>query len=433
MKEPDQNELMQRGELPADPEDGAGPPVPLPILDAAEARPAPLTWAERVRAAGEVMARRASGEIRAMATPWPGVNARLRGGFWPGAYSLTSSTGTGKTQWAIQCALHLAERFKREHETAAAPSPEGPDCVLYVALELGDVDLVARSFGVWAAEYVDGLRASGMREDEIRDTGLAGLYWSDLFFGVDPRTCEPGPKRIDVLRAAEALFAKRLAALPLHVETPPTRGWGCAALEDLVKQHRPRFVVLDYAQLMSAPEGAREELRQTIGNVAKSARDLARRPGGPAVLILSSTARQHYGKVDGTGVETMGTPKRIPLGEGPAERFADMGKESGDLEYTVDCALILAKEPFDEDRPASERATWLAVSKGRGFPTGWAKMRWDGNRFQDWPEVDADNVVTKSEPLPPKPARRNNSRGGTGTKIVPRPLIQRSGLPGGGK
>lgn len=404
MKEPDQNELLQRGELPADPEDGAGPPVPLPILDAAEARRAPLTWAERVRAAGEVMARRASGEIKAMATPWPGVNAKLRGGFWPGAYSLTSSTGTGKTQWAIQCALHLAERFKREHEAAPVPSPEGPDCVLYVALELGDVDLVARTFGVWAAEYVAELRASGIRDDEIRDTGLAGLKWSDLFFGVHPDTCEPGPERIAVLRAAEALFAERLAALPLHVETPPTRGWGCAALEALVKQHRPRFVVLDYAQLMSAPEGAREELRQTIGNVAKSARDLARKPGGPAVLILSSTARMHYGKVDGTGERKPGEGKAVPLGEGLAERLADMGKESGDLEFTVDCALVLARETEVEGQDFRDRATWLAVAKGRGFRTGWAKMRWDGNRFEDWPEghAAAELGINIEKKAPPK-------------------------------
>ena len=337
MKEPDQNELLQRGELPADPEDGAGPPVPLPILDAAEARRAPLTWAERVRAAGEVMARRASGEIKAMATPWHGVNARLRGGFWPGAYSLTSSTGTGKTQWAIQCALHLAEQFKREHEAAAAPPPEGPDCVLYVALELGDVDLVARTFGLWAAEHVDGLRREGIPEHEIRDTGLAGLWWSDLFFGVDPVTCKPGPERIDVLRAAEALFAERLAALPFHLETPPTRGWGCAKLEALVERHRPRFVVLDYAQLMSAPPEAREELRQTIGNVAKSARDLARRPGGPAVLILSSTARMHYGKVDGTGEEKGQGKPSWKLGEGPAERLADLGN----------CLLYTSPSPRD--------------------------------------------------------------------------------------
>jgi hypothetical protein len=69
--------------------------------------------------------------------------------------------------------------------------------------------------------------------------------------------------------------------------------------------------------------------------------------------------------------------------------LADLGKESGDLEFTVDCALVLAREPFDEGRSASERATWLAVAKGRGFPTGWAKMRFDGNRFEDCPEVDA--------------------------------------------
>lgn len=412
MKRPDENELLQRGELPDDPEADTGPPLPLPILEDAEVRraagPAPArTWAERVRAAGEVMARRASGDERPMATPWPGVNKALRGGFWPAAYSLTSSTGAGKSQWAIQCALHLAERFKADHDSAVAPAPEGPDRVLYVALELGETDLVARMFGVMAAGHVAALRDAGTTEHEVRDSGLARLWWSDLFFGVDPETCKPGEDRVALLQAVQERFADRLAALPIHLETPPTRGWGSKQFEALVADVKPRFVVLDYAQLMSAPEGGREDIRQTIGNVAKSARQVARQPNGPAVLILSSTARANYGKVDGASEESEpdnGKPRKraTPLGEGNAARLAGLGKESGDLEFTVDCALVLAAEQTPEGQAATEeKKVWLAVAKGRGFRTGWTLLGWNGNAFREWPGDGASEPV-RTAPLPPK-------------------------------
>ena len=70
--------------------------------------------------------RRAGGEERPLATPWPTVDAVLGDGLWPGLYVLVGGTGAGKTQWALQVALHAAQ--------AGTPG-------LYVALELARQDL----------------------------------------------------------------------------------------------------------------------------------------------------------------------------------------------------------------------------------------------------------------------------------------------------
>ena len=363
-----------------------GAPKPAP--------PKPLTFPERVTSAIAVMRRRSTGEEWATPTPWGSVNLAMRGGFWPGLYTLTSASGMGKTQWAIECALHAAETYARAALEASRPgAPVVPDRVAYIALELGDVDLVARFLGLMAANEPERLICEGKPEyqarAEMRDAGLEGLRWSDLFFGVDPHTAAPAPARRRVLEEVTRRFSERLAALPIHVETADAIGWSYRNLQEIVREQRPRLVVLDYSQLVAAPPETREELRQTIGNVAKVARDLARQPGGPAILALSSTARANYGSVDGTDGKAPG------LGHGAdPSRLIGLGKESGELEFTADAVLALAREPIPENiakdpDPAArraflrERSTWLAIAKGRGFPPGWVEMIFDGSRFSE--------------------------------------------------
>jgi len=63
-----------------------------------------------------------------------------------------------------------------------------------------------------------------------------------------------------------------------------------------------------------------------------------------------------------------------------------LGKESGELEFTADVVLALAREPETPEqvstrKPNEARKVWLAIAKGRGFPTGWAPLWWDGTRF----------------------------------------------------
>jgi hypothetical protein len=332
----------------------------------ARSRPPEPTWAERVASAVEVMHRRADKIELPLATPWKSVNKALRGGLWPGLYTLTGATGTGKTQWAIQCALGAA--------AAGVPTS-------YIALELGEVDMVSRMLAELALA------------EETPPGGLRyPLRWSDLFYGLHPRA----------LADVRDRYQAKLAALPFHLETASAIGWSYRDLESVAEEHRPRLLVLDYAQLVTAPEGVREELRQTIGAVAKVARNLARK--GMVVLALSSTARSNYGAFRG-----------VPLGGDlpwmiDAGALVGAGKESGELEYAADVVLALAKAPREWAPPkgyekiavdtASDLAAaweaadelgrkrdgdvdpvWVVGAKGRGFGTMRAPLAWDGSHF----------------------------------------------------
>jgi replicative DNA helicase len=348
-----------------------------------QAQPAP-SLADRVATTLAIMVRRAHGEEKPIPSPWARVNAKIRGGFWPGLYTLTSASGMGKSQWAIDVALHAAETFLKEHQQRKGEG-RSPDRVVYIALELGDVDLMARIWGLMASNVVADMRYEGRLESEIREEGLLGLRWSDIFFG---RDAAGKALPATAMRWIAQEFAPRLAALPLHIETANAIGWSYADLRRVAAEHKPRLIVLDYAQLVSSPPDAkrREELRETIGNVAKAARDLARQPGGPAILALSSTARSNYGALDGTGdAEDVEKGKRKPLGKGDPARLIGLGKESGELEFTADCVLVLGQNPEPEDKetpPGDPRETWLGVAKGRGFARSWVRMTFDGARFE---------------------------------------------------
>lgn len=222
---------------------------------------------------------RASGQERALETPWPQLSTVLGGGFWPGLYLLVGGTGTGKTQFAVQTAVHAAK--------AGAT-------VLYLALELSKRDLAARVLGVVAQES-----------------------WSLLLRGALPE---------DTLIRAVMRAESTVQALPLYTECAPPYGYGIETLVARAWALRPSLIVLDYLQLCGK---SGEDLRTSIGRAAYAARALAR-DLGTVVLALSSTAREHYTKLCFRDEDD------------PAD-LVGLGKESGEVEYASDGVLVLAR------------------------------------------------------------------------------------------
>jgi hypothetical protein len=284
--------------------------------------------------------------------PWPSVADELGGGLWPGCYVLVGNTGSGKSQWALQAALHAAR--------AAVP-------VLYVGLELGRLDLVARLVGL-----------------------VSGRKWSRLYLGTDPAELTEVEDR-----HGEALA--ELGRVPFHLAMAPPHGWAYPELADAAEDMRRRYpedspgacpmlIVLDFLQLVGGKDGAREDLRERIGKAAYAGRAVAR-DYNAAVLMLSSTAREHYFTLAGEQgpARNQGANKPTPLGKGNPARLVGLGKESGDVEYAADAALVLAQEPWPGDSPPKEGThCWLAVAKVRARSEGmegWAELRFDGGRF----------------------------------------------------
>jgi replicative DNA helicase len=230
---------------------------------------------------------RATGQEKALATPWPSLDRVLGGtGLWPGMYVLVGSTGAGKSQWAVQIATHAALAGQRS---------------LYLALELSRRDLAARVFGT-----------------------VAGVPWSALLRGAVPEA-----ELHTLIQRAE----RRVRDLPLHTECGVPYGYGIDALVTRAWSLRPRLVVLDYLQLCGSR--TQEEPRVAVGRVSYAARAIARDLGA-VVIVLSSTARANY-------AELVNDPQRDPA------ELVGLGKESGEIEYAADGVLVLARGAAADD------------------------------------------------------------------------------------
>lgn len=350
---------------------GDGPPLPLdpfedtvPMEDPAvvEARAkAEAERAERLAALGEQrvgafleeamrrMEARAEGSERPVPVPWKAVADALGGGLWPGLFTVVGNTGSGKTQFALQLALEAAK--------ASVP-------VLYIGLELGPVDLSARLIGL-----------------------LAGIKWSGLYLGE--------PAAVSGLRTRHASAVEALRALPFHLEFGGPFGWSYDQLESKVRTlreaypepngrgSRPMLVVLDFLQLVASTEG--EDIRERIARASYAARAVARSMD-VAVVLVSSTSRENYAALDG-GREGKGPG----LGEGSPRRLVGLGKESGEIEYACDAALVLASEPWTNGQLPP--AFWLAVAKGRAVKPCWVRLNFDGSAFSEPPPAHRGKVT----------------------------------------
>lgn len=338
---PDDSERAAAGILPDDPTadtDPMGPPTVPPKLSAL----LPDAFA-RMRARHA----RTETPIR---VPWPTLAAPLGGGLWPGLHVFVGNTGAGKTQWCLQVALHAAQ--------AGTP-------VLYVALEAGDVEFVARCLGL-----------------------VAGQLWSPLYHG-----------RHDALETLIRTHTPALDALPLHVQFAPPHGWDVGGLDVEVQQlretypeptpgARPLLVVLDFLQIIGGEkDGRREDLRERIGRAAYVGRGIARTHNA-VVLLASSTARENYLALAGRKRASKGggteNDTDNKLGEGSPARLVGVGKESGEIEFAADTVLVLTQKPWDDHTPPrGGTVCHLALAKVRAGTPAWVKLQFDGRTFTE--------------------------------------------------
>ena len=344
MKNMDENDLLRAGLLDLN--------DPAADCDLVEPPPAPgetqapdnelKTLGDSIQAANARLEARAKGTEAPIVTPWPAFNEALGGGLWPGLVVLTGNTGCGKTQWAMQLAFNAAK--------ARLP-------VVYVALELDSLGLVCR------------LAALAARDRDPRNAPS----WSDLYRGRGSYG--------DTLAHLDRLN------LPFYlVEEKP--GWkpdsgpgGLGAVAQAVKAKHPDktpLVVLDFLQLVGGEP--REELRERIGKAAYAGR-LVARDQRAAVLLLSSTPRGSYNALAARNDKGDVLDKELgidALTANTAGRFVGMGKESGEIEYAADLALVLVK-PWTVDP-----APWpvaLGIAKQRAGREAWIKLTFDGDCF----------------------------------------------------
>ncbi len=341
--------------------------------------------------------RRARGEEKPIPLPFERLARVYGGGLWPGLHVFVGGTGKGKTQFALQLALHAAD--------SGTPA-------LYIGLELGELDWVARLLGARAKRP-----------------------WSKIFLG------DFDPAEMSNLR----LYADGLERLPLYLIEGPPQGWPYVhirtAAEELrvlhPKSEGPALLVLDFLQIIGTSED-REELRERIGRAAYLCRAIARDLDF-AVLVLSSTARDNYAALSGGGDKGKAVAIRA-TGTGSDRRgvvsnpdaLIGLGKESGEIEYAADSVLVPVFMPSVGD-DAAESKVALVVPKVRAGRPGWVNFSFNGYRFaeHDWPSVEElralneekANDKQKKKPAPrpksakPKPAA--NGKAGDATPPAP--------------
>jgi replicative DNA helicase len=334
---------------------GSAAPVAIPRpadRDADAVAVEPRDLRDLVDPALDRMERRALGEERPVPLPWSNVSAALEGGLWGGTLvTLVGDTGTGKTQWALQAAVHAAE--------AGVP-------VCYLSPDAGAEQIVARLVAL-----------------------KAGRRWSDVFAG---RT---GREDVAALREA---YADVLKGIPFHVmepgsdrTTPPrTRALG-EWMRRRYPQEKPGthpfLIVLDFVQMLGGARRDRDDLKDMMAQAAHEARQAARDLDA-VVLFVSATARER--RPDGDESIGIHRDRRSPavLGRGNPARLVPGGKD-GEVERASDTVLVLAQA--SRAGPASGRwaTVWCAVAKNRAGGRAWCALRFDGSIFDEEPEEAA--------------------------------------------
>ncbi|WP_373048418.1 DnaB-like helicase C-terminal domain-containing protein [Vulgatibacter sp.] len=290
----------------------------------------------------ERLLRRLTQREKPIPTSLPTLNKIMGGGLGRGVHVIVGNTGTGKSQLALELALTAAEQ--------GYPS-------LYLGLELDDLDVTAR---------IMGLRSG-------RDK-----RWADFFLG--------NADQQDYAAAVGAL--NNVSNLPFAYHTPTALAWShtelrstAAELRDLHPEEEPgalpMLIVLDFLQIV---DGTERELRERIKAASYSARAVAI-AYNTAIVLVSSTGREHYATLSGETKKTSGGGNIEAFGEGDPSRFVGMGKESGEIEFSADSLLVLGRTPSKDLR--------MGVAKLRARPTehadfnGWIDLAFDGNRHRE--------------------------------------------------
>ena len=306
--------------------------------------------------------KRATGEEKPVPLPFPHIAQSFGGGLWAGAHYIVGTTGSGKTQIALEFAKYAAVK--------GYPA-------LYIALELGEMDLVSRL--VTPPPH----------------------RWSDTFLGKLPTNAWP-----DLVSRANSM-----KTWPLYFEFGDPRGWPYTRLLRSVEQLRqkhpegPLLVVLDFLQLVGDESLINSrvrplEPRARVGAAAYMARQCAKNYG-VSMLLLSSTARNNYGQLSATELpEGLASDGRVtePM------KFIGTAKESGDVEFSGDTVTAIVKAPFS----AEKERYLLVTAKSRYGAPRWAELHFDGSNFSV-PEVgNSLEVALRSKELAPKGGFNND-------------------------
>lgn len=158
-----------------------------------------------------------------------------------------------------------------------------------------------------------------------------------------------------------------LAELPIFIDDTP--GLTVLGLRTrarrLVAQHGVKAIFIDYLQLMTSPNAAKESRQVEVASISRSVKALARELSVP-VVCLSQLNR---------GPEARGDNR---------PRMSDL-RESGSIEQDADVVMLLHREAYyhvgdkawEEENQEKLNLAELIIAKQRNGPTDVVKLTWD--------------------------------------------------------
>lgn len=187
---------------------------------------------------------------------------------------------------------------------------------------------------------------------------------------------------------------KRISAAPIFIDDSA----GITVSEMTAKARRLQrneglgMIVIDYLQLMSAPDRRTENRNQEISHITRSLKIMAKELNVPIVL-LSQLSR---------------ASERSDAGKYP--KLSEL-RESGAIEQDADVVIFLQRDDYYAENRTEDnigKATIL-IAKQRNGPTGPINVRWSGE-FTRYMEVDPthaeddapenDNFVYEEQEVP---------------------------------
>ena len=249
--------------------------------------------------------------------------------------------------------LNMAEQIALGTDTPGSSSGVRPRVPIGIfSLEMSRESLVQRLLSSW----------SGVSSQKIRSGQLSRSRMNDE-------------------HAALVHAANALSAAPLYIDdTPGLTLMGLRArARRMVRQMGVKVILIDYLQLLSSPQGARESRQAEVGQISRGIKELARELGIP-IVALSQLNRNSEGR------------------EGNRPRISDL-RESGSIEQDADVVMLLHREEYyhigdeqwrnDPNNADKIGTAELIIAKQRNGPTGTVRLTWESTttRFKNYADA----------------------------------------------
>jgi len=250
----------------------------------------------------------------------------------------------------------------------------------YIALELGHDETAARLVSIQTAERETGV-----------GFGAINRWNGDTV--PDGTPADRTGRALDETTAGRVLAAEEVVeglGDYLTIDCADALGGFSAKVEleafaerAKTKGGKTPIAVLDFLQLVRDPNDPKVDIRLAMTAAAYQARNVARKTG-MVVLLVMSTARSNYAHATSLDGDKFTDPTETKEGKRKsAEHLVGLGKESGDIEYSLSTLIAFVRGPKVQHANRDRTLIDIGVAKDREGPGGWSSVTFAGAAHEE--------------------------------------------------